>query len=96
MNSKLLFFYCFISLTTSSLSSYFLCCGNIIYTQAPPHIVHGTLLPSCCPCLLCILSASSGFIASSICFCQFRVLLALVIALSHFIALSLIFTKSPA
>jgi hypothetical protein len=26
-------------------SSVLRCCGNIIYTQAPPHIVQGTLLP---------------------------------------------------
>jgi hypothetical protein len=26
-------------------SSFLRCCGNIMYTHAPPHIVQGTLLP---------------------------------------------------
>lgn len=31
--------------------SYFFCCGSIMYTHAPPHIVHGTLFPGCWPVL---------------------------------------------
>src|SRR6187431_1448699 len=76
---------------------YILCWGNIIYTQAPPHIVHGALLAFICPCLrLRILSASSGVIAREICLSQFNVRLASVLSLSHLIAFSLIFTRSPA
>ncbi len=76
---------------------YFLCCGSIMYTHAPPHIVQGTLLPAFCPLWLKWISfAFSGSIDRDSCFSQLSVLLASVISMSHFIAFSLIFTKSPA